>query len=205
VPLQKYILLVNAFPYRDPTPELPLHIWEVDHPATQEWKRRRLAEARIPVPATVRFVPVDFERDDLAAALTHAGFDFHAGALFAWLGVVPYLTPAAIRTTLVLIARATVQGGGVVFDYALARENLSDLQRQAYDAFAERVRAIGEPLQSGFDPETLVAELLALGFPAAHDLTPEVLTARYLAGRTDDLRIGTLGHLMWAGTALHGE
>ena len=46
-----------------------LRIFEVDHPATQTWKRQRLAEAGIPMPATLTFAPIDFEHETLAAGL----------------------------------------------------------------------------------------------------------------------------------------
>lgn len=204
--LAQYVLLgagLDTFAYRDPSPTLPLRVWEVDHPATQAWKRHRLAEAQIPVPPSVTFVPVDFERDDLGTALAQAGLDPEAGVLFAWLGVVPYLTSAAVRSTLGYIARVTTAAGGVVFDYALAPETLSPTQRLVYDGLAARVRAAGEPFQSGFTPEALLTDLRQLGFAVAEDLTPDALNARYLSQRSDGLRVGSLAHLMWAGPVRH--
>src|SRR5579871_6104625 len=50
-----------------------LRIFEVDHPATQIWKRQRLAEAGIPIPSWLTFAPVDFERQMLAGCLADAG------------------------------------------------------------------------------------------------------------------------------------
>jgi len=43
-----------------------LRIFEVDHPATQAWKRQRLADAAIPLPSGLTFAPIDFERETLA-------------------------------------------------------------------------------------------------------------------------------------------
>jgi O-methyltransferase involved in polyketide biosynthesis len=123
--------------------------------------------------------------------------------LFAWLGVVPYLTSAAVRSTLGYIARVTTAAGGVVFDYALAPETLSPTQRLVYDGLAARVRAAGEPFQSGFTPEALLTDLRQLGFAVAEDLTPDALNARYLSQRSDGLRVGSLAHLMWAGPVRH--
>ena len=94
-----------------------LAVFEVDHPETQAWKRRRLAEAAIAIPASLRFAPVDFERDDLMEALAAAGFDPDRRTFFTWLGVVPYLTKPAIHETLSRIA-AVPGGGEVVFDYS---------------------------------------------------------------------------------------
>ena len=41
-----------------------LRVFEVDHPATQLWKRRRLAELGVEPPARRVFAPVDFEAAD---------------------------------------------------------------------------------------------------------------------------------------------
>jgi methyltransferase (TIGR00027 family) len=78
--------------------------FEVDHPATQAWKRERLAETGLELPKTLVFAPVDFERQTLADGLAEAGFDATRPAFFIWLGVVPYLTEDAIFATLRTIA-----------------------------------------------------------------------------------------------------
>jgi O-methyltransferase involved in polyketide biosynthesis len=54
---------------------LAAHRDEVDHPATQAWKRLRLAEAAIPIPDVVSFVAVDFRVDSLADRPRDAGFN----------------------------------------------------------------------------------------------------------------------------------
>ncbi|MBX3498181.1 MAG: class I SAM-dependent methyltransferase [Alphaproteobacteria bacterium] len=46
-----------------------LRMFEVDHPATQAWKRKLLADAGIGIPEALTFVPIDFERDSLARKL----------------------------------------------------------------------------------------------------------------------------------------
>lgn len=87
-----------------------LRVFEVDHPATQAWKRQRLAEAAISVPSALSFAPVDFERETLADGLAAAGFDPAQQTFFTWLGVVPYLTDQAVFSTLGFIAG--LPGGG---------------------------------------------------------------------------------------------
>ena len=77
---------------------------EVDHPATQKWKRDLLASNGLPEPANLHFVPVDFEHQSLAHQLENGGLNFTASTVFAWLGVVVYLTHPAFRATLDLIA-----------------------------------------------------------------------------------------------------
>lgn len=202
--LRQYVILgagLDTFAYRVPTPQHPLTVWEVDHPDTQAWKRAQLRAAGIAIPERLRFVAVDFERDDLAERLAAAGFDAGVGALFAWLGVSQYLTREAIAATLRIVAPATAAGGGVVFDYSLAPELLSPPQRAVRAALEAVVRAAGEPWRSAFVPAELEAALRDLGFAVASDVTPEMLNARYFAGRADGLHVGGMSHLMWAGAA----
>src|SRR5579862_5296241 len=81
-----------------------IRIFEVDHSATQAWKRQRLADAELAIPPWLAFVPVDFEQDDLQQKLASAGFHRASATFFTWLGVVPYLTSNAIDDTLSYIA-----------------------------------------------------------------------------------------------------
>src|SRR5262249_61484188 len=87
---------LDTFALRSPPGARQIRIYEVDHPATQAWKRQLLAEAELALPPWLHFVPVDFERDDLGQTLVGAGFQQNAPAFFTWLGVVPYLTLDAI-------------------------------------------------------------------------------------------------------------
>src|SRR6185437_9516271 len=63
-------------------------VFEVDHPATQEWKRRRIAELRWDVPANLVFAPCDFEQQALLSALTVAGFERQRPAVVSLFGVI---------------------------------------------------------------------------------------------------------------------
>jgi methyltransferase (TIGR00027 family) len=77
-----------------------MRVFELDHPATQAEKRRRLAEAQIAEPAHVSYVAHDFESGGMTAALKSAGLDPDRGAFVLWLGVTPYLTEEAVFATL---------------------------------------------------------------------------------------------------------
>lgn len=101
--MRQYVMLgagLDTFAYRQPPWANGLRIFEVDYPATQRWKRRRLAEAGITVPSNLRFVAVNFEKEALATALSRAGVDPAAPAFFSMLGVSQYLTEAAFDETL---------------------------------------------------------------------------------------------------------
>jgi methyltransferase (TIGR00027 family) len=79
---------LDTFAYRSPHGDR-LRMFEVDHPATQAWKRQRLADAAIPVPDSLVFAPIDFESETLADGLAAAGFDPARQTFFTWLGVIP--------------------------------------------------------------------------------------------------------------------
>src|SRR5262249_23199429 len=85
---------LDTWAYRSPLSQR-VRIFEVDHPATQEWKRQLLAEAEIEVPPSLTFAPIDFERQNLGDGLANGGFSPDAATFFMWLGVVPYLTQEA--------------------------------------------------------------------------------------------------------------
>jgi methyltransferase (TIGR00027 family) len=159
-----------------------LRIFEVDHPDTQAWKRQVLADAAIPLPDSLTFVPVDFERDTLAHGLAMAGFDPEQKTFFTWLGVVPYLTEEAIWSTLEFIA-GLPSGAQVVFDYADPPESLSPEMRAAHDQRAERVAAIGEAWTSYFEAGQLRERLNCIGFREVEDLGPPQIAARYYPQR----------------------
>jgi methyltransferase (TIGR00027 family) len=173
-----------------------LRIFEADHPATQAWKRERLAAAAIAIPGSLAFVPIDFERETLAGGLAAAGFDPAQPAFFMCLGVVPYLCEAAIFSTLSLIADLP-KGAHVVFDYANPRESVPETARAAHDALAARVAAAGEELKTFFATDRLHARLRQLGFDDIEDLGPPQIAARFFPEYAGS-RSGRRGHLIRA-------
>lgn len=175
-----------------------LRIFEVDHASTQSWKRRRLADADIPIPGMLTFAPVDFERETLSDGLAAASFDPAQRSFFTWLGVVPYLTQEAAFATLGHIA--SLPGGAeVVFDYSNAPDSLSTEMRTFHNALAERVAEIGEAWVSYFESDLLAAKLMALGFTDVEDLGPPQIAARYFPHRAAAAS-GKGGHVVRAAT-----
>jgi methyltransferase (TIGR00027 family) len=117
--VKQYVVLgagLDTFAYRNPYPDL--RVFEVDHPATQAWKRGRLQSAGIAVPQSLVFTSVDFERQTLAGRLEPSGFDPKLSAFFSWLGVTPYLTRESCMATLGYIAKLPA-GTGIAFDFAV--------------------------------------------------------------------------------------
>ncbi|MDF0532334.1 class I SAM-dependent methyltransferase [Tsukamurella sp. 8F] len=165
---------VDTFAYRNP--HRGLRVFEVDRPATQAWKRVRLEVTGIETPPSLTFVPVDFETDLLETELATAGFSRSEPAVFVWLGVVFYLTPAAVRTTLTYIA-GQERPSEVVVDYLQPAD--TDEDRQQLQEREARVAAAGEPWFSYFTPGEIDAELRTLGFTRIEDYSAAQLIDGY--------------------------
>jgi methyltransferase (TIGR00027 family) len=168
---------LDTFAYRNP--HLDLRVFEVDHPATQVWKRERLAAAGIDRPEALTFVPVDFETSTLASGLETAGFRRTHPAVFVWLGVVFYLTPDAAQATLEYVA-GQARPVEVIFDYLQPAE--TDEDRAHLRGRADRLAAAGEPWFSYFTPEDIAGRLRALGLTDVEDHSAADLVAGYLDG-----------------------
>jgi len=183
----QYVLLgagLDTFAHRNPYPRL--RVFEVDHPATQAWKRELLAQSALPHPPGLTYAPVDFECESLPGRLAASGFDPTQQTFFAWLGVVPYLTLEAFRATIRFIA-AQPPGSGVVFDYGQPRRVLPPNEQLAHDSLAARVAQAGEPFQLWFTPSEVACELE--DFRALEDLGAYDLNLRYFANRADSLQL----------------
>lgn len=186
--VQQLVILgagLDTYAYRNPFGER-LRIFEVDHPATQAWKRERLEEAAIPIPKSLIFAPIDFERQTLGEGLAAAGFDASQQTFFTWLGVVPYLTEDAVWSTLGFIASLT-RGAHVVFDYSDPPDSLRPELRAWHDKRSAHVAELGEAWRSYFEADRLYDQLLKLGFSEVEDLGPAQIAARYFPSRATAL------------------
>jgi methyltransferase (TIGR00027 family) len=189
----------DTFAYRLAAPA-GLRLFEVDHPATQAEKRRRLEAARVAEPANVVYVGCDFETQTFVGALAAAGFDSHRPSFVFWLGVTAYLTHEAVYAALAAVA-ALRGGAEIVFDYVVPPETIGhDTARAAHADLARQVAAAGEPLRAYFDPPALRARLAALGFSEIEDCAAEEIAARCGPERAPTRR-GAGARLMRAATA----
>jgi methyltransferase (TIGR00027 family) len=187
--IDQYILLgagLDTFALRNPHPGL--RVFEVDHPATQQWKRELLATAGLTEPASQTFLPVDFERQSLAEGLASSGFDPARPAFVSWLGVVPYLTLEAFRATAAAVG-SLAAGSGLCFDYCFPPEALTPARQRIFARLSARVAEAGEPFRLFFTPEQLTAELERAGFARIRQTSTAELNRLYFAARPDGLRL----------------
>ena len=173
----------DSFALRRPAWARDLQVFEVDHPATQEHKRDRLARIGVTPPSTLHLVAADLAVESLDAALERSPFDPAKRTFVAWLGVTPYLTREQNLATLRAVAAIAAAGSDLVFTYTDQRA--LDARDAASDGPLSRVReavaAAGEPWVSGFDPARLGDDLRATGLDLVEDLDGNGLHDRYLA------------------------
>lgn len=198
--VRQYVVLgagLDTFAYRQPPYAGALEIFEVDHPASQEWKQRGLDVAGIAAPPNLHWVPVDFERQTLKEQLAAAGFDSTRPAFFCWLGVTQYLTLPAIDETLRFVA-GLPSPSTIVLTFVLADEALPEDERSRKQLHVQRAAQVDEPWLTFFHPDELCAHLHDLGFGRVFHLTPEDANARCFAGQQDGMRVRPLEQLVSA-------
>jgi methyltransferase (TIGR00027 family) len=187
----QYVILgagLDTFAQRKPELASRIQVFEVDRPASQEWKRRRLLELGFGVPPFLHFVPVDFEAGDAWwVRLGASGFDPGKPAVVASTGVSMYLTKEAIMATLRRVA-TFAQGSTLVMSFMLPIELNDPAIRFGVERAAAGAKANGTPWLSFFTPAEMLALAREAGFGQVAHVSAVALAERYFADRTDGLR-----------------
>src|SRR6266480_4642945 len=150
----------RAFRYAKPG----VRWFEVDHPATQRDKLRRLERLGIDAPR-VRFVEADFTRDPVADRLRVAGLDPDTPSLFLLEGVAVYLEPAVLEDVLRQFRQVAAPGSSLAISVSLSRPR-GDTARARFQA---TVAALGEPARSTFEAGQAEALLARTGWHLTAD------------------------------------
>lgn len=199
--VRQYVILgagMDTFAFRHPEMLEQLQVFEVDHPATQGFKRNRIAQLGWELPKNLHFIPVDFTKESLTSVLTRSSYDSKTPSFFSWLGVTYYLTRDDVFSTLRNIASVAPPGSMVIFDYldtdAFVPERASKRLQLTMKTYAK----VGEPVITGFDPPTLAADLERIGLRLHENLNPTDIEERHFKGRTDRYHAGEHVHYAWA-------
>lgn len=187
--VRQYVVLgagLDTFAYRQPEWARALHVYEVDHPSTQQWKREKLKAANIAGPRNLTFVAIDFERASLPDVLRAAGFKFEAVTLCSWMGVTQYLSSEALDATFRFIL-SLPRSSEIVFSFILPEDAAPPDEAEAMRFAAQRTAEIGEPWLTRFRADELEAKLEAMDFSRVVHFSPDEANRRYFANRRDGL------------------
>lgn len=171
-------------------------VYEVDHPGMALVKRRRVKAVLKHPPANVRYVDVDFERQDLGESLAEAGFERGVRSVVIWSGVAPYLSQAAIDRTLAWFVADNAPSSLIVFDHLYEEFIDGTLTGPGLEVIRSATEKAGEPLLSGIAAGTTETYLRARGLDLALELLPSQALERYVTpdgGSYDGPRVEEIG------------
>jgi methyltransferase (TIGR00027 family) len=191
--VRQYVILgagMDSFALRRPAFARDVMVIEVDHPASQAFKRERLHTCGVAIPPNLHFLAVDLGREALAKALSRSPYMPTEPAFFSWLGVAAYLTREANVATFRGIADCSVPDSEIVFTYLDERE--LEARPLSVEAVRTAVAGLGEPWVSGMNPTTLARELSPLGLRLLEDLSGDDIWRRYCAESEAALRSPTV-------------
>lgn len=165
-----------------------VRVFELDHPATQQVKMKRVRRLLGCLPDHVVFVPIDFEKERLQEKLFERGYDRNAKTFFVWEGVTYYLTARAVDETLGFVVENSGVGSSIIFDYAFARvlEGASDLGQ--INRILKAWERIGAPLTAdehfifGVKEGTIEEFLSARGFSKTENVNGDSFKRAYFKG-----------------------
>ncbi|MBU8726753.1 class I SAM-dependent methyltransferase [Bacillus pumilus] len=187
--LRQYVVLgagLDTFSFRHPELENSLEIFEIDHPATQEFKKQRLDEAKLKIPSNLHFISMDFTKNLSYQNLKHKGFD-HKKTFFSLLGVSYYLTKEEVSSLIDDLFTKVPSGSSIVFDYA--DENLFEEKgiSNRVENMVKMASIGGEPMKSCFSYFEIEKMLEKSDLLIYEHLSPEKVNELYFNNREDDL------------------
>jgi methyltransferase (TIGR00027 family) len=161
-------------------------IFEVDQPAMLAYKLARLRQVLPQLPQNVRFVPIDFNRGNLAQRLAETGFDPSLRAGFLWEGVTHYLSSEAVDSVLRYVSTCS-PGSWLVFTYVHSGGLDGSVRFEAAAGIVEHVANLGEPWTFGLDPPSVPEFLRMRGLRLDRDASAREYRAQFYG--TDDERM----------------
>lgn len=189
--VDQYVILgagLDTFVQRQPALAAKLRVFEIDQPDTQAWKRRRLSELGLGIPACLHLVPVDFEAgESWLAKLKSQGFDAQRPAVLASTGVSMYLSREANLASLREIA-ALAPGSTLAMTFLLPLDLVDPAERAQHERVYERAKAAGTPFVSFFSPGEMLALATEAGFQKVEHISRAEIIRRYFTGRGDGLQ-----------------
>lgn len=157
------------------------HVFEIDAPATQEVKLKRLKKIFDPLPGHVTFIPMDFNAQPLGERLKSGGYNEQGKTLFIWQGVTYFLTSEGVDSTLAFITNHSGPGSAVIFDY-FYNETLHDTRRIDVKMMKRSAKLTGEAYLFGIDQGQVETFLSQRGFREVHNAPLEDLKQLYFTG-----------------------
>jgi len=158
-------------------------VFEVDHPSTQQIKIQKIFEVLREKPRHVKYVPMDFIKDDLGACLRKSDYDPKKRSLFVMEGLTFYLPAETLDSILAFIAKQSGPQSAVVFDYLPPSViNGTSDRPEVKNSWIEVQRA-GEQYRFGLESNELSAFLAQRGFTLKNNVNAPDCKRMYFRGQ----------------------
>lgn len=154
-------------------------LFELDHPATQAVKHKRIGTLRNSNSKYVEYLSVDLEIDDVGTQLHSSSYTAVIPAFFSWMGVIYYLTRDSALKTLRSITRSAASGTELVFDFLKPTEEVADSDRDVYKHTGNLTKRLGEPYESFHTRESISSLATDADFEVVQMFDAEEIAARY--------------------------
>lgn len=187
--VKQYVILgagLDTFCFRHPELENILEIFEIDYPATQKFKKKRLDEVDLKIPSNLHFVPMDFTKTFSYEKLVNEGFD-NEKTFFSLLGVSYYLKKKELSSLVEQLFAKVPTGSSIVFDYADERLFEEKGLSHRVENMVKMAAASGEPMKSCFPYSELEKMLERTGLLIYEHLSPAIINKHYFSNRKDYL------------------
>jgi methyltransferase (TIGR00027 family) len=155
-----------------------IKIFEVDLPAVQGDKKKKLENYLGRLPENVTFIPIDFDKQTVETVFIGTTFNPSKPAVFIWEGVTQYISEEAVRQTLKFMGKSAPDSV-IVFTYVLKsiierRSNIPGADHMM-DVVAEQA-----PWIFGLDPSDISDFLQAFHLNLIEDVGNADYQERYL-------------------------
>lgn len=187
--VQQYVILgagMDTFAFRHPELAGSLEIFEVDHPATQDFKKQRLESAHLTIPDHLHFISMDFRHQLLYPSLSGVGFNDQR-TFFSLLGVSYYLAKEELSRLLKHAFTTLLEGSSIVLDYADERLFEEKGLSNRVENMVKLAAAGGEPMKSCFTYPEMEKMLEECGLLIYQHLSPADIQERFFGQRKDYL------------------
>ena len=173
---------MDTFAFRNDNPDIK--VFELDHPDTGRYKRRRIRELEWIIPDNLTFAPIDFSKDDMSERLLVSGYDPEIPTFFAILGVSYYLTLSVFEDTIRKISSLCKAESKVVFDYP-DETTLRGQSTERVHMLASITEKLGEKMLHGYSYKEIYDVLERHGFEIEEHETPQMIQMHYFENRSD--------------------
>jgi methyltransferase (TIGR00027 family) len=188
--VKQYVILgagLDTFCLRHPELKNTLEIFEIDHPSTQEFKKKRLAEVNLKIPNNLHFISMDFSKTFSYEKMLENGFDYNK-TFFSLLGVSYYLTKDELSSLLGQLFAKLPTGSSIVLDYADERLFEEKGLSNRVENMVKMAAAGGETMKSCFSYSEMEKMLERSGLLIYEHLSPDKINELYFSGRNDYLK-----------------